>query len=88
MIQSKAKVTNKTGLHARPASLLVNKANEFESNITIEYDGREANGKSILGVMSLGAGQGSEIIIKAEGPDEEDAGKALSDFINSGLGEN
>ena len=81
-MESKAvKITNSLGLHARPASLFVKTAAQFESDIRVEKDGVEVNGKSIMGVMMLAAEQGSTIIIKAEGNDEKAAIKALAELI-------
>ncbi|GAB7231516.1 phosphocarrier protein HPr [Facklamia hominis] len=66
-------VTSETGIHARPATLLVQAASKFSSDITLEYKGKSVNLKSIMGVMSLGVGQGSEVTIITEGSDEEEA---------------
>ncbi|MBZ4686609.1 MAG: phosphocarrier protein HPr [Clostridia bacterium] len=87
MMQATVKITNKSGLHARPANLLVQEANKFKSEITLAYDGQEVNAKSILGVMSLGAVQGSELTVKAVGEDEDKAINDLKEFFTSGLGE-
>src|ERR1043166_8308277 len=70
-------VTNKLGVHARPAAMFVKTANKFESNITVEKDGEQVNGKSIMGWMMLAAGQGSKLIISAEGHDAEAAVREL-----------
>ena len=80
-------ITNPVGLHARPASLFVQTAMKYESEVSVTYDGKTKNAKSILGVLSLGVGADSKIILKAEGPDEEDAIKALSELIESNFGE-
>ncbi|HOW42206.1 MAG TPA: HPr family phosphocarrier protein [Candidatus Omnitrophota bacterium] len=64
-------VKNKQGLHARPAALFVQVANKFDSKITVMHDAERVNGKSIMGILMLGAEQGSEIIIEAEGKDAE-----------------
>ena len=66
-------VINKLGVHARPAAMFVKTANRFACNITVEKDGEQVNGKSIMGLMMLAAGQGSKLIIIAEGPDAEAA---------------
>jgi phosphocarrier protein HPr len=66
-------VINKLGVHARPAALFVKTAHKFASHITVEKDGEEVNGKSIMGLMMLAAGQGSKLIITAEGSDAEAA---------------
>lgn len=83
MIQKELKVINKTGLHARPAALLVKTAGKFKSNIMISKDGFEVNGKSIMGVMTLGAESGSVILICVDGEDEEDAINALEELIQN-----
>lgn len=64
---------NKLGVHARPAALFVKTANKFGSDITVEKDGEQVNGKSIMGLMMLAAGQGSKLVITAEGHDAETA---------------
>ena len=74
-------IKNKTGLHARPASQFVQKAGKFKSDIKINFEGKEVNAKSIMGVMSLGIGQGKEIVLKAEGEDEKEALEELENFI-------
>ena len=66
-------VINKLGVHARPAAMFVKVANKFESDITVEKDGEEVNGKSIMGLMMLAAGQGSKLVISAKGRDAEAA---------------
>ncbi len=81
MRELKVKIKTETGLHARPASLLVNTVSKFKSKITIEKDGQEANLQSILGLLSLGVSQNDEIIIKASGKDEDEAIEAV---INCG----
>lgn len=82
------KVIAETGIHARPATLLVQAASKFSSDINLEYSGKSVNLKSIMGVMSLGVGQGSEISISAEGDDEKEAIDAIADTIKKeGLAE-
>ncbi len=66
-------VRNKQGLHARPAALFVQVANRFDANITVTRDQDKVNGKSIMGILMLGAEQGSEIILEADGKDAEAA---------------
>ena len=75
------KITNDTGLHARPASQLVNKAGKFKSKIEIATGDKEVNAKSIMGIMSLGIAKGDEITLKAEGNDADSAVEALVEFI-------
>jgi len=72
---------NETGLHARPAAEFVQKASEFDSEIDIVFEDKEVNAKSIMGVMSLGAGQGSQITLRAEGSDSKKAVEELINFI-------
>ena len=66
-------VIAETGIHARPATLLVQTASKFNSDINLEYKGKSVNLKSIMGVMSLGVGQGADVVITAEGADEAEA---------------
>lgn len=73
LIRKKIIVKNKQGLHARPAALFVQVANRFDSRISIFRDNEEVNGKSIMGILMLGAEKGSEIIIEAEGEDAQEA---------------
>ncbi len=72
-MQKKFIVTDEAGVHARPATKLVNTASKFASEISLEYQGRKVNLKSIMGVMSLGIRQGAEITIIVEGDDEQEA---------------
>lgn len=82
------KVIAETGIHARPATLLVQAASKFSSDINLEYSDKSVNLKSIMGVMSLGVGQGSEISISAEGDDEKEAIDAIADTMKKeGLAE-
>ncbi len=87
MKEAKVKIPNSLGLHARPASLFAKTAEKFESDITVEKNGMEVDGKSILGLMMLVAEKGSELRIRVEGPDEEEALKALVDLVENGFGE-
>ena len=72
-------VQNQVGLHARPATFFIQKANEYKSSIWIEKDNRRVNAKSLLGVLSLGITRGLSIVIIAEGSDEE---QAVTDLVN------
>jgi phosphocarrier protein len=81
VIKKKIIVKNKQGLHARPAALFVQVANKFDSRITIRRDDEEVNGKSIMGILMLGAEKGSEIVIEAEGDDAEIAIVELEKLI-------
>ena len=76
-VSKEVTVINKLGVHARPAALFVKIAHKFASHITVEKDGEEVNGKSIMGLMMLAAGQGSKLLITAEGPDAETAVREL-----------
>ena len=87
MYEKKATVMKHVGLHARPATFLIQKANEFKSTIWIEKDERRVNAKSLLGVLSLGVGQGATINVIAEGPDETLAVDTLCDLIDSDFAE-
>ncbi len=87
MIEEKIQITNKHGLHARPAAKLVQLASKFKSDIKILKDGLEVNGKSIMGVMMLAAEPGSEILLEVEGKDEKEALKALLNLIRNGFDE-
>ncbi len=80
-------VENQVGLHARPATFFIQKANEFKSSIWIEKEERRANAKSLLGVLSLGIMGGAEIRIIAGGADEEEAVDALAKLVESGFAE-
>ncbi len=80
-------IVNKRGLHARAASKFVNLASTFESDVLVRHDGEEADGKSILSLMVLGAAQGSRITIAATGPDEQDAVRRLGELVDGGFGE-
>lgn len=87
MVKKTARIVNKLGLHARPSALLVTTAGRFESEVHFTKDGLRVNGKSIMGVMMLAAEKGSEIIVEASGPDEEQAVDALLKVIESGFNE-
>lgn len=82
MINKEITIKNKLGLHARAAVKLVNLANRFESTVKIVKDGNAIDGKSILGILTLAATQGSEITLKVSGRDEVMAVEALVDLIN------
>ncbi len=74
-------IKNETGLHARPAAMVVSEAGKYKSNLSIKKGAREVNIKSILGLLSLGASKGDEITIKADGPDENEAVEAIVKMI-------
>ncbi|MBF0714855.1 phosphocarrier protein HPr [Gemelliphila palaticanis] len=81
MLQREYTIVDETGIHARPATLLVQAASKFESNIELEYKGRKVNLKSIMGVMSLGVGKDAEVVIYTDGSDEEDAINAIEETM-------
>ena len=81
MIERDVTICNKRGLHARAAARFAHLASGFESQITVLHDGEEADGKSILSLMVLGASQGMTVHIRAEGADEQQALERLSGFI-------
>ena len=77
-----------TGIHARPATLLVQAASKFNSDINLEYNGKSVNLKSIMGVMSFGVGQGADVTITADGDDAKEAIEAIADTMKKeGLAE-
>lgn len=81
MFEQLVKVRNEIGLHARPASLFIQEAIKYSSHIEVIKDEKIYNGKSIMSVLSMSAGKGSELNIRAEGEDEEQAVKALVELI-------
>ena len=83
MIKENIKITNKHGLHARPAVHLVKVAGKFDSDIKIIKDGLEVNGKSIMGVMMLAAEPGSELTFVIDGKDEKEALEAIKELIKN-----
>jgi phosphocarrier protein len=87
VIEREATIVNQEGLHARPAARIVRLANGFAAEIQLAKDGLEVNGKSIMGVMMLAAECGSSILIRANGPDAEQAVQALAELVASGFGE-
>ncbi|WP_285766424.1 phosphocarrier protein HPr [Peribacillus sp. SI8-4] len=88
MVEKTFTVTAETGIHARPATLLVQAAGKFDSDINLAYKEKKVNLKSIMGVMSLGIGKDAVITISAEGSDENDALNTLADTLNrEGLAE-
>ncbi len=87
MFMKETVVNNQVGLHARPATFFIQKANEFKSSIWVEKDERRVNAKSLLGVLSLGIVKGTSITLIGDGPDEEAAINALVELINSDFSE-
>ena len=80
-------VKNQVGLHARPATFFIQKANEFKSSIWVEKEERRVNAKSLLGVLSLGIVGGTTIKVMADGSDEENAVESLVKLVQSGFSE-
>ena len=87
MIERTVRIVNKNGLHARPAAEIVKLASRYQSDITLVRDDLEVNGKSIMGVMMLAAEFGSSLVLRAAGPDAEQAVSALSELIARKFGE-
>ena len=87
MISKEVVINNQVGLHARPATFFIQKANEFKSSIWIEKDDRRVNAKSLLGVLSLGIVKGTAVNIVGDGVDESAAIATLSELIDSNFSE-
>ena len=87
MIQSTITISNKLGLHARASAKLTKLAGTFAADVHLSRNGRRVNAKSIMGVMMLAAGMGTEIEIEIEGPDETGAMQALRELIDGKFGE-
>ena len=87
MITKELKISNAIGLHARPATFFIQKANTYNSTIWVEKDDRRVNAKSLLGVLSLGIAKGMTIVLTAEGQDEELAIEGLTKLIDTGFEE-
>ncbi len=87
MYIKEAVVNNQVGLHARPATFFIQKANEFKSSIWVEKDERRVNAKSLLGVLSLGIVKGTAINLIADGTDETEAVDALAELIATNFAE-
>lgn len=83
MVSKKVEVKNESGLHARPASVLVKTASKFKSDFFIKMYGYKVNGKSILGVMTLAAESGAEMELVLDGPDEEEALEAITELFEN-----
>ena len=87
MFSKEVIVNNQVGLHARPATFFIQRANEFKSSLWIEKDARKVNAKSLLGVLSLGITKGTKISVLADGVDEEDAANSLVELVESNFAE-
>ena len=87
MIRRTVTIRNRAGLHTRPAAAIVKLASKFESEFFVVKDGFRINGKSIIGVMTLAAAQGSELVLEFDGPDEEAAANELAGYFEKGFEE-
>ena len=87
MIRRSLRIRNRLGLHARAAARFVHTASRFRSQVSASRDGRTMDGKSILGILLLGASQGTEIEVATDGPDEVEALDALEALVATGFGE-
>jgi phosphocarrier protein HPr len=87
MIEKTVTIVNKAGMHTRPASTLVKIASKYKSEFFMEKDGFKINGKSIIGVMTLAAEQGSKVTLIFDGADEEKASVEVTKFFEDGFGE-
>ena len=87
MTEATTTIENKTGIHARPASVFVQKASSFKSKVQLKAKGKTVDAKSILMIMSMGLVKGTEITICADGPDEKEAVDALKALVDAKFGE-
>lgn len=87
MVEHSVTIKNRSGLHTRPAAMLVKTAAKFQADFFIRKDSFEINGKSIIGVMTLAAEQGAVLTLRFDGPDENDAATAVSGLIERGFDE-
>ena len=87
MLSNEVLIENQVGLHARAATLFIQKANTYKSSIWVEMEERRVNAKSLLGVLSLGVLQGMKITIIADGADEEDAIKGMTQLVSTDFSE-
>ena len=87
MVTQEVTINNEVGLHARPATFFIQKANEFKSGIWVEKEERRVNAKSLLGVLSLGITKGASITLLADGADEKEAVAALCELVSGNFGE-
>ena len=87
MIEREVTVRNQAGIHTRPASMLVQTASQFESDVFLQRDNYETNGKSVIGVMTLAAEQGATLTLVVDGEDEAEAADAIAELFDDGFGE-
>ena len=87
-VTKKLEIKNKLGLHARAAALFVQTVNKFTSRVTVSHDGQTTDGRSIMGILTLGATQGSKIQVEAAGEDAERAVRAIEKLLDGRFNEN
>lgn len=87
MVEEKIKIINKAGLHTRPAATIVKLASKYKCEFYISKDGVSINGKSIIGVMTLAAEMGSELLLSFDGEDENEAASEIADYFKRGFDE-
>ena len=83
MIEKILTVQNRAGIHARPAAIIAQTANKFESEVSIVRDDAVVNAKSIMGVIAMGAGYNTQLTLRVEGPDESEAAEVIEELFNS-----
>ena len=86
MLERTVTLGSKSGLHARPAAIFVQKAKEFQSQVTVAKNDKAVNGKSILSILTLGAKQGDQVVLKVNGDDAQAAVKKLATLLEEDLG--
>lgn len=83
MVEKILTVQNRAGIHARPAAIIAQTSNKFESEVTLTKDDATVNAKSIMGVIAMGAGYNTQLILRTEGPDESEAASVIEELFNS-----
>ena len=83
MVEKILTVQNRAGIHARPAAIIAQTSNKLESEITLTRDDATVNAKSIMGVIAMGAGYNTQLVLNVEGPDETEAASVIEDLFNS-----
>lgn len=83
MTEKKVTIKNRAGIHARPAALLVQTANKYKSSIFLQKENEKINAKSIMGIITLGAAYNTELVLSADGPDQEEAVEAISHLFEN-----
>lgn len=87
MVERHVTIQNRNGLHARPAAQLVHLASSFSCDVSLQVSGNLVDAKSILGILQLGAAQGTDLLVVCEGADEQPAAVAITELITNGFGE-